>query len=72
MRLLIFSIVFLFMLANASFAQSVWDNYHSTKTYDSNKEESVQNESLVSDSLIEEDNFDRPVNRKIMYVLQQK
>lgn len=72
MRLLIFSIVFLFMLANASFAQSVWDNYHSTKTYDSNKEESVQNESLVSDSLIEEDNFDRPVNRKIMYVQQQK
>jgi hypothetical protein len=27
MRLLIFSIVFLFMLANASFAQSVWDSY---------------------------------------------
>lgn len=72
MRWPVYFIAFLFVLVSTSFAQSVWDNYRSVESYGPEKEASAQKENVESDNQNEDNESDKPVNRKITYVQNQK
>ena len=72
MRLSLYPIVLLLMLVNASFAQSVWDNYRTTGSYGANQSESVQSKNVEQTTQVDEDNLNKPENRKITYIQNQK